>query len=113
MPPGRYLAEDCHYCLPQKEETLNDIESLIHHFIKVTRGPKIPLGEAYAAIEIARGEQGYYVVSDGLDKAYRMRIRTPDFATLQALPLMAIGSNIADFQAILGSLDYVMPDTDR
>ena len=113
MPPGRHLAEDCHYCLPQKEETLNDIESLIHHFIKVTRGPKIPLGEAYAAIEIARGEQGYYVVSDGLDKAYRMRIRTPDFATLQALPLMAIGSNIADFQAILGSLDYVMPDTDR
>lgn len=113
MPSGRYLAQDCHYCLPQKEETLNDIESLIHHFIKVTRGPKMPPGEAYAAIEIARGEQGYYVVSDGLDKAYRMRIRTPDFATLQALPLMAIGSNIADFQAILGSLDYVMPDTDR
>jgi NADH-quinone oxidoreductase subunit B/C/D len=113
MPPGRYLADDCRYCLPQKEETLNDIESLIHHFIKVTRGPKVPRGEAYAAIEIARGEQGYYVVSDGLDKAYRMRIRTPDFATLQTLPLMAVGSSIADFQAILGSLDYVMPDTDR
>lgn len=113
MPAGRYLAEDCHYCLPQKEETLNDIESLIHHFIKVTRGPRMPRGEAYAAIEIARGEQGYYVVSDGLDKAYRMRIRTPDFATLQALPLMAVGNSIADFQAILGSLDYVMPDTDR
>ena len=73
----------------------------------------MPRGEAYAAIEIARGEQGYYVVSDGLDKAYRMRIRTPDFATLQTLPLMAVGNSIADFQAILGSLDYVMPDTDR
>ena len=83
------------------------------HSCKAVHGAKILKGEAYTATEISRGEQGYYVVSDGLDKAYRMRIRTPDFATLQALPLMAIGSNIADFQAILGSLDYVMPDTDR
>jgi len=113
MPPGRHMSDDYRYCIPRKEDTLEDIESLIHHFINATRGPKIPEGEAYSAIEVARGEQGYYVVSDGLDKAYRMRIRTPDFATLQTLPLMAIGSSIADFQAILGSLDYILPDTDR
>lgn len=113
MPPGRYLSEDARYSLPQKDDTLQDIESLIHHFVNVTRGPTIPKGEAYSAIEIARGEQGYYVVSDGLSMAYRMRIRTPDFAHVQAIPILAVGSTIPDFQAIIGSLDYILPDTDR
>lgn len=113
MPPGRYLAENEWYCLPQKEESLADIESLIHHFIKVTRGPKIPKGEAYSATEVPRGEQGYYVVSDGLNMAYRMRIRAPDFATIQTVPLMARGRSVADFAAIIGSIDYIMPDIDR
>ena len=113
MPAGRYLSEDHWYCLPQKEETLTAIESLIHHFIKVTRGPKMPKGEAYTATELPRGEQGYYVVSDGLNMAYRMRIRAPDFATIQTVPLMARGRSLADFAAIIGSIDYIMPDIDR
>jgi NADH dehydrogenase I D subunit len=113
MPPGNHICEDYRYVIPDKKDTLKDIESLIHHFINVTRGPKIPRGEAYLTTEIARGEQGYYVVSDGLNMAYRMRIRTPDFAHIQAMPLMAVGESIPDLVAIIGSVDYIMPDTDR
>ncbi|MEJ2672018.1 MAG: NADH dehydrogenase (quinone) subunit D [Deltaproteobacteria bacterium] len=113
MPPGRYVTDDYRYTVPQKEDSLKDIESLIHHFINVTRGAKIPQGEAYTATEHARGEQGFYVVSDGLNMAYRMRIRSPGFANIQALPLMTVGHIIPDLIAILGSLDYVMPDIDR
>jgi len=113
MPPGSHICEDYRYVIPEKKDTLHDIESLIHHFINVTRGPKIPRGEAYLTTEIARGEQGYYVVSDGLNMAYRMRIRTPDFAHIQAMPLMAVGESIPDLVAIIGSVDYIMPDTDR
>jgi len=113
MPPGQYICDDYRYAVPQKSDTLKDIESLIHHFINVTRGPKIPRGEAYAATEIARGEQGYYVVSDGLHMAYRMRVRTPGFANVQVMPLMARGRWISDLMAIIGSVDYILPDIDR
>lgn len=113
MPSGRYVTDDYRYAIPRREDMLTAIESLIHHFINVTRGPRIPKGEAYAAVEIPRGEQGYYVVSDGLGHAYRMRIRGPGFANVQAMPLMAEGESIADLIAIIGSLDYILPDIDR
>ncbi len=113
MPGGRYLSEDVRYCLPQKDEALRDIESLIHHFVNVTRGPRLPAGQAYAATEAPRGEQGYYLVSDGGSHAYRLRVRTPGFANIQALPLIAEGLRIADFVAVLASYDYILPDIDR
>ena len=113
MPPGRFMADDYRYCIPDKKDTLRDIESLIHHFINATRGPKVPAGEAYAATEAPRGEQGFYVVSDGGNMPYRLHMRSPGYASVQALPLMTIGHTIADFIAIMGSLDYIAPDLDR
>jgi NADH-quinone oxidoreductase subunit B/C/D len=113
MPPGRYVTDDYRYAVPKREDMLKDIESLIHHFVNVTRGPKIPKGEAYASCEIPRGEQGYYVVSDGLGYAYRTRIRAPGFANVQVLPLMARGWSISDLIAIIGSVDFILPDVDR
>jgi NADH-quinone oxidoreductase subunit B/C/D len=113
MPGGACVSEDCRYGVPPKAATLKDIETLIHHFVHTTRGPKIPRGEAYAAIESPRGDQGYYVVSDGANAAYRMRIRTPAFANVQAIPLMSRGASISDFVAIVGSVDYLLPDIDR
>jgi NADH dehydrogenase I D subunit len=113
MPAGRYVTDDYRYVIPKRQEMLKDIESLIHHFVNVTRGPRIPVGEAYTACEIPRGEQGYYVVSDGLGYAYRMRIRAPGFANVQVMPLMAVGESIADLIAIIGSVDYILPDIDR
>ena len=113
MPSGRHITDDYRYVIPKREDMLKDIESLIHHFINVTRGPKIPEGEAYASCEIPRGEQGYYVVSDGLGYAYRLRIRAPGFANVQVMPLLAEGQTIADLIAIVGSIDYILPDIDR
>jgi NADH-quinone oxidoreductase subunit B/C/D len=113
MPAGRYITDDYRYVIPKRQDMLKDIESLIHHFVNVTRGPRIPRGEAYVACEIPRGEQGYYIVSDGLGYAYRLRIRAPGFANVQVMPLMAVGESIADLVAIIGSIDYILPDIDR
>ncbi len=113
MPAGRHVTDDYRYAIPRRADMLHDIESLIHHFVTVTRGPRIPRGEAYAACEIPRGEQGYYVVSDGLGYPYRLHIRSPGFANVQVMPLLAVGGSIADLIAIIGSLDYILPDIDR
>ena len=113
MPSGRYVTEDYRYAIPKRSEMLRDIETLIHHFINVTRGMKIPRGEAYGATEVPRGEHGYYVVSDGLGYAYRIRVRGPGFANIQTLPILAAGESIADLISIIGSIDIILPDIDR
>lgn len=113
MPPGRWISPDYRYCIPERKDSLQNIESLVHHFINVTQGPRFPAGEAYVATECPRGEQGYYLVSDGLGYPYRVRIRAPGFANIQVMPILTKGATIADLLAIIGSLDYIMPDIDR
>jgi NADH-quinone oxidoreductase subunit C/D len=113
MPGGPCNAEHPLATPPPKARTMHDIETLIHHFLGVSWGPVIPAGEALAAIEGTKGNNGYYLVSDGGTGSYRTRIRTPSFAHMQMLPLLCRGWMIPDLLAILGSLDYVLADIDR
>ncbi len=113
MPGGPYKSDHPLATPPLKEKTMHDIETLITHFLGVTWGPVIPPGEALGAIEATKGNNGYYLVSDGGTYSYRTRIRTPSFPHLQLLPKMCRGLLIADLLAILGSLDYVLADVDR
>ncbi|HTX89172.1 MAG TPA: NADH-quinone oxidoreductase subunit C/D [Bacteroidales bacterium] len=113
MPPGPYKSDHPLATPPRKEKTMQDIETLITHFLGVTWGPVIPAGEAMVPIEAAKGSNGYYLVSDGGSSAYRSRIRTPSFPNIQMLPLIAKGYTIPDLLAILGAMDFVLADLDR
>ena len=113
MPSGPYKSDHPLATPPLKDHTMQDIETLITHFLSVTWGPVIPAGEAMFGIEAAKGNNGYYLISDGGTGSYRTRIRTPSFPHLQMLPLMANGFLVSDLLAILGSIDFVLSDVDR
>ena len=114
MPGGPYKSHQPLAAPPVKEPgTMHHIETLIDHFLGVSWGPVIPPGEACLGIEAIRGNNGYYLVSDGTESAYRNRIRSPSFPHLQVLPLMAEHFEIPDLITILGSIDFVMADVDR
>ncbi|HKW75520.1 MAG TPA: NADH-quinone oxidoreductase subunit C/D [Terriglobales bacterium] len=113
MPEGPYKSLNPLASPPLKERTMHDIETLITHFLSVGWGPVIPPGEALGAIEATKGNNGYYLVSDGGTTSYRTRIRTPSFPHMQMLPLLVRGRMIPDLLAVLGSLDYVLADIDR
>lgn len=113
MPSGPWKADAPKIVLPDREKMKTEMESLIHHFKIVTEGFPVPAGEVYQTIESPRGELGYYVVSDGGAKPCRVHIRGPSFGNLQALPKMIEGRIIADCIAIMGSMDFVLGDTDR
>jgi NADH-quinone oxidoreductase subunit D len=113
MPDGPVDSSDGKIVLPPKERVLSDMEALIHHFILVTRGFPVPKGEAYASIESPKGELGYYVVADGSEKPYRVRVRPPSFYNLQVIPEMVQGGMVADVVAIIGSQDIVLGEIDR
>lgn len=113
MPDGPYKADHPLTTPPIKERTMHDIETLITHFLSVSWGPVIPAGEAFVGIEATKGNNGYYLVSDGTPWPYRVRIRTPSFPHMQMVPLISRGLLLADLLAILGSVDFVLADIDR
>jgi NADH-quinone oxidoreductase subunit D len=113
LPSGRIVADAPKIILPDREQMKTQMESLIHHFKIVTEGFAVPAGEVFQAIESPRGEMGYYVVSDGTAKPYRVHMRNPSFATLQALETMCKGRLLADVVSVIGSIDIVLGEIDR
>jgi NADH-quinone oxidoreductase subunit C/D len=113
MPAGPYKSDHSMATPPRKERTMYDIETLITHFLNVSWGPPIPPGEAFAEVEATKGNNGYYLVSDGNTESYRTRIRAPSFPHIQMVPYISRGMLIPDLLAILGSVDYVLADVDR
>ena len=111
--PGPVILDDHKIVPPSRMEMKDDMESLIHHFKLFTEGYCIPAGEAYAAIEHPKGEFGVYLISDGANKPYRLKIRAPGFAHLAALDEMVRGHMIADVVAIIGTQDIVFGEIDR
>ena len=113
MPTGAYKSEHRLTTPPPRDRTMHDIETLIHHFVNVSWGPVIPAGECSVTIEATKGNNMYYLTSDGGTMSYRTRIRTPSFPHLQQIPLISRGLLIADLIAILAGIDFVMADVDR
>jgi NADH-quinone oxidoreductase subunit D len=113
MPEGPIKADAPKVILPDREKMKTQMEALIYHFKIVTEGFTVPAGEVYHAVESPRGEMGYYVVSDGTAKPYRVHMRSPSFANLQLLKTMTEGRLIADVVAAIGSIDIVLGDCDR
>jgi NADH-quinone oxidoreductase subunit D len=111
--PGPVILEDHKLTPPRREEMKGDMESLIHHFKLFTEGYCVPEGEVYAAVEHPKGEFGIYLVSDGANKPYRVKIRAPGFAHLASMNEMAKGHMLADVVAIIGSQDIVFGEIDR
>ena len=113
MPEGAVKADAPKIVLPDREKMKTQMEALIHHFKIVTEGFEVPAGEVYQGIEAGHGQTGYYVVSDGTAKPYRVHMRYPSFATLQALETMCKGRMLADVVAVIGSIDIVLGEIDR
>lgn len=113
MPEGPFIERAAKYVLPDKDRLDSSMEAMIHHFKLVVEGMAPPKGEVYSTIESPKGEIGFYIVSDGGPKPYRMRVRPPSFVNLQSLLTMVRGHMLADVVAIIGSLDIVLGEIDR
>jgi NADH-quinone oxidoreductase subunit D len=111
--PGPVMTSNHKVAPPSRLDMKSNMESLIHHFKLFTEGFPVPKGEAYAAIEHPKGEFGVYIVSDGANKPYRLKLRTPDYVHLQSLDEMARGHMIADAVTIIGTQDIVFGSIDR
>ena len=113
MPDGPIRADDKKVTPPSRQDMKTSMESLIHHFKLFTEGVHVPEGEVYAAVESGKGEFGVYLVSDGTNKPYRCKIRSPGYVHLAALDEMSKGHQLADVVSIIGSMDIVFGEIDR
>jgi len=111
--PGPVMLDDPKFVPPSREDMKDDMEALIHHFKLFTEGYTVPAGEAYAAVEHPKGEFGVYIVSDGANKPYRVKVRAPGFAHLSAMQEMVEGHMLADVVAVIGTQDIVFGEIDR
>jgi NADH-quinone oxidoreductase subunit D len=111
--PGPVMIDDPKFVPPTREGMKDDMEALIHHFKLFTEGYSVPPGESYAAVEHPKGEFGVYIVSDGANKPYRVKVRAPGFAHLSALREMVEGHMLADVVAVIGTQDIVFGEIDR
>ncbi len=111
--PGPVMLDDHKIVAPARVEMKDDMESLIHHFKLFTEGYCVPEGEAYAAIEHPKGEFGVYIISDGANKPYRVKIRAAGFAHIGAMSEMVVGHMLADVVAVIGTMDVVFGEIDR
>lgn len=111
--PGPVITENHKVAPPHREAMKSNMEELIHHFKLFSEGMHVPAGEAYCAVEHPKGEFGIYLVSDGANKPYRLKIRAPGFAHMQAMDEMARGHMIADVVALMGTMDIVFGEIDR
>jgi NADH-quinone oxidoreductase subunit D len=111
--PGPVMLDDHKIVAPTRVEMKDDMESLIHHFKLFTEGYCVPEGEAYAAIEHPKGEFGVYIISDGANKPYRVKVRPPGFAHLASMSEMVEGHMLADVVAVIGTQDVVFGEIDR
>ncbi len=111
--PGPVMIDDHKLTPPKREEMKDDMESLIHHFKLFTEGYCVPEGEVYAAVEHPKGEFGIYLISDGANKPYRVKIRAPGFAHLASMNEMVKGHMLADVVAVIGTQDIVFGEIDR
>jgi NADH-quinone oxidoreductase subunit D len=111
--PGPVMVEDAKIASPKREDMKQNMESLIHHFKLFTEGYCVPEGEAYAAVEAPKGEFGCYIVSDGGNKPFRLKIRAPGYVHISAMDEMTRGHMLADVVTIIGTMDVVFGEIDR
>ena len=112
-PSGAFACDDPRVVPPPKDKVYTEMEALIQHFLIYSQGFTVPVGDAYVPVEGPRGEHGCYIVSDGTNRPWRVKMRAPSFMAIQALPHLVRGGLIADLVAVIGSTDVVMGDCDR
>jgi NADH dehydrogenase I D subunit len=113
MQPGPITTDDTRYAIPEKMQVMQSMQSLVHQFVLMSKWVPMPKGEVYVATEAPKGELGFYIVSDGSGRPYRVKIRAPSYVHVSALPKMVTGHMVADVIACIGTIDIVLGECDR